>query len=629
MKTTKTITTMLLLLFAFTINAQSIEKFSIDSGGASSTAGGIEILYTIGEVNVQELNVGGIIVSEGFINPEKCSGATTTWDGISWDKGIPDNKMEAIIAGEYISNVHGNIDACSVRVNSGFVLTITAGNYVSVENNIIVDGTLLVAHEGSLVQINDLATVTNLGSITVIKTTPVSSGNSFSILGSPMSSITRNGAYLDNNVVMNHTTTNFLPHQDVTDLDPFAEHFADDNGDDWSFITGSVNINPGEGYLVGPTTASVGSGFYDINYSQGTLNNGIFTYNIDYNIIGTSAENKSASPNILSNPYASALDADLFIISNTVIDEIYFWEHLTAPSSSYPGYRFENWSMGDISIRNIGGSLAAPNGGAIPTQFIPSGQGFGIKANSSEMVTFNNSMRVTGDNTGYRSLETDRMYLELKNETYNLKSTTLISFTSDATDGYDPQYDSKRLATAISIYSVLDEKELAIQGKPVFNIDQIIPIGFRTMIQEQQAYTISLGNLEGDNINNASVYLQDNLLNTRTNLSETNYLFTSNESNQKDRFVIVFIDDQLGNNEYSLEKISLYPNPTNKTFTISSPLSEINSIEIYDIRGRKIMYFNKLSTQTIKIDLSLLKPALYHVRIITSSGSITKKVIKQ
>ena len=56
--------------FIFTLwcNAQSIEKFSIDSGGASASADGIQILYTIGEVHVQELNVGGISVSEGFIN---------------------------------------------------------------------------------------------------------------------------------------------------------------------------------------------------------------------------------------------------------------------------------------------------------------------------------------------------------------------------------------------------------------------------------------------------------------------------------------------------------------------------------------------------------------------------------
>jgi len=58
------------LLFCLTnvINAQSIEKFSIDAGGASTTAGGIEILYTIGEVNLQELSTATVSLSEGFIN---------------------------------------------------------------------------------------------------------------------------------------------------------------------------------------------------------------------------------------------------------------------------------------------------------------------------------------------------------------------------------------------------------------------------------------------------------------------------------------------------------------------------------------------------------------------------------
>jgi len=60
-----------LLFLGFTtsfIKAQTIEKFSIDSGGASTIVGDIQILYTIGEVNIQELSTESIGVSEGFIN---------------------------------------------------------------------------------------------------------------------------------------------------------------------------------------------------------------------------------------------------------------------------------------------------------------------------------------------------------------------------------------------------------------------------------------------------------------------------------------------------------------------------------------------------------------------------------
>lgn len=66
MKTKLTFLT--LLMVSFICKAQSIEKFSVDSGGASTTVGNINILYTIGEVNVQELSTPSVSMSEGFIN---------------------------------------------------------------------------------------------------------------------------------------------------------------------------------------------------------------------------------------------------------------------------------------------------------------------------------------------------------------------------------------------------------------------------------------------------------------------------------------------------------------------------------------------------------------------------------
>ncbi len=62
------ITLLVSCLITFMSTAQSIEKFSIDSGGASASTGGIEILYTIGEVNIAEHSTATVSVSEGFIN---------------------------------------------------------------------------------------------------------------------------------------------------------------------------------------------------------------------------------------------------------------------------------------------------------------------------------------------------------------------------------------------------------------------------------------------------------------------------------------------------------------------------------------------------------------------------------
>ncbi|MGJ8665007.1 MAG: hemagglutinin protein [Patiriisocius sp.] len=57
------------LLASCSIYAQTIVKSSIDSGGGSVSAGNIQMVYTIGEVMVQERSAGNIQLSEGFINP--------------------------------------------------------------------------------------------------------------------------------------------------------------------------------------------------------------------------------------------------------------------------------------------------------------------------------------------------------------------------------------------------------------------------------------------------------------------------------------------------------------------------------------------------------------------------------
>jgi len=59
-----------MLLIGNLLYSQSISKSSIDSGGAVAQAGDVEIMYTIGEVNVQEFNSIDLKISEGFISSE-------------------------------------------------------------------------------------------------------------------------------------------------------------------------------------------------------------------------------------------------------------------------------------------------------------------------------------------------------------------------------------------------------------------------------------------------------------------------------------------------------------------------------------------------------------------------------
>ncbi len=59
-----------LLLTAFGYSQTAVKKSSIDSGGATTTSGSTSLVYTIGEVAVQENTQGNTHVSEGFIGPD-------------------------------------------------------------------------------------------------------------------------------------------------------------------------------------------------------------------------------------------------------------------------------------------------------------------------------------------------------------------------------------------------------------------------------------------------------------------------------------------------------------------------------------------------------------------------------
>jgi len=565
----------------------------------------------------------------GNFEVEECA-STTTYDS-GWNNGSPSSSKSAIMYSDYDTAIGGDMDACTLRVTEGMTITVRAGDYIKVEGAITIDknASLIIEHEGSVVQVDDTALVTNNGAITVTKTTSFDDPLDFSILGSPMTGATREVEYAVSTLVKHHDTSLFNPNAEVADYDSGAENFADDNGDNW--ITHTGLLIPGEGYLVRP---SAGGGTFTTIYNTGTLNNGEINFTAIYNTPGPDADaNQNASPNVLSNPYASAIQIDEFLNANSNAGgAVYFWEHLTplGDNENYPGYSSVNYEMGDISYRNNTGGMVAANGGSMPSNLMPSGQGFGIKASGAGTITFTNAMRSTGPNDGYRNNETtiDRLYLKITNDTYALKSHTLIGFTELATDGFDHNYDSKRMATPISLYSLNSERELGIQGRSVFHGGHIIPLGFTTHVEENQEYTISINSIEGELLEEATVFLKDNLLNTLTNLSETDYSFTSNEGHQIDRFTLVFETEPVLSIEDLERFITIYPNPANTVVNINSVISPIESVLVYDLQGRIVKQWIGERVSALQLDLSVLKASVYFIKISTSQGNITKRLLK-
>ena len=374
-----------------------------------------------------------------------------------------------------------------------------------------------------------------------------------------------------------------------------------------------------------------GNKTYDLTFEQGTLN----TVNIDFTVKYNG--NRNSSPNVFANPYPSAIRAVDFITANSMVHEVYFWNPNTPPSQLLPGAYTMNFSMQDISMYNLSGGTYAPSD---PTQtppngYISTGQGFGIKATAAGVASFSNSMRVTdNNNTAPRPTQDgiNRIWVKVTNAQYEMGNNTLIAFSPFATNEIDLGYDSRRLATVVSLYTHLEDgsEEFGIQSRAAFEDGSKVLMGFSTLMDENLDYTISIKDLEGAGLENATVFLIDNELNIATNLSQESYTFKAEKGTYNVRFTLQFRSNEvLGDENVGLEKVSIYPNPTNGVINVVSPDARLNTLEIFDVSGRRLQSIDLSTSTQYQVNLSNLQSAVYFIKINTDKGSVTKQIIKQ
>jgi subtilisin-like proprotein convertase family protein len=596
----------------------------------------IPAAYDFGEVEDYTVTI---------VSPDPCP-VTNIYTG-TWSEGTDPTASEKAVFNSNFTASASSIEACTVEIMTGVTVTINAGQYLRAQGNIVVNGTLIVEHEGSLVQVDDASTITKgaSGVIEIRKTTLNMKPRDFMFMSSPMIGETRDGVYgtvngTDNAFrVINLNPANFTVNPAVSGYAPYAgaETFLSVDNTFLGNYTSTEALTPGEGLIVYPQPSfSAGNQTYNLTYTKGTPNNGVVTFPIIYN--GMTEDNF----NLIGNPYASAIDIVKLMTINPMINEVYFWEHVTTPNNSLPGYLGENPSMQDFSMRNLTTGMAAVNKpGSTPSQFIASGQGFAIKADQAQAatttVTFNNDMRVTGNNDQYRSNASanDLLWLQIENAQFDLRSKAALGFLEQATEAIDRGYDSKRMATPVSIYTSLRTNEqLGIQGRESFDSAMIIPVGFATAIEEVDTYTISLSSFEGENLNSNPIYLVDLVEQRYVNLKEKDYVFSSHIANTADRFTLMFeAPEVLGVEAQGTlnNSVSLYPNPTKDQVTLGYAGSqELTNASILDVNGKMIKKIDLTNfSQTKTISLNGFASGVYFVQINGTTESTVKKLIIQ
>lgn len=74
--------------------------------------------------------------------------------------------------------------------------------------------------------------------------------------------------------------------------------------------------------------------------------------------------------------------------------------------------------------------------------------------------------------------------------------------------------------------------------------------------------------------------------------------------------------------------VLLYPNPTSGKCTVSNEQGLIETVELYDIFGKRLEFLHVNDCQ-VELNLSAYAAGLYFVRVTTEQGKITKRVVKR
>ena len=519
----------------------------------------------------------------------------TSWSGT----GNPDEYFRAILHEDYDTTTDGDFTACECQVNSTRTLTINSGGTVTVQNGITNNGSIVVESGGSFVQETPDSTNTGTDYIVNRNTTTMQEASDFTYWSSPLSSSTMGQIANDASQYFNFDSSTQV----------------------WVRGSTSTTMSPGVGYAVTGNKGGTYPGVTTAAFSGSVFNNG------DINVtLGFSDDaDDTNDANFLGNPYPSAIDGTSFLNDNSAVigSTLHFWTHNTADSSG------DNTADDYASYTTMGGT-AAISGGAIPDGNIASGQGFFAQAIATGSASFTNSMRISGNNTTFfraSKTEKDRIWLNLtSNDSF---SQILIGFTEDSVEGID-RNDGFRFSSGANstFYSIVEGKQLAIQGKPSLTSYEVIPLGYNIIKANQ--YSISIEKIEGK-LSGSLIQLKDNLLNVVHNLKTSDYVFQADEINSfDDRFELIISSETLSNPDdvTTLENaLRVYRENNFLTFELTQGENTIKSINLYNILGSTIGHISNTSTNntSINMNVSHIRPTILIAKIVFGDGQVLHK----
>ncbi|UOK42528.1 MULTISPECIES: putative Ig domain-containing protein [Flavobacterium] len=425
----------------------------------------------------------------------------------------------------------------------------------------------------------------------------------------------------------------------------------------WQLIESTGSVKVGEGFIMKGVTGLEPVTNYQNYVFAGKPNNG--------NINLTIAPNQNY---LIGNPYPSAMDANEFILdnisgigrasTNAFNGALYFWDHFSSTTHYLAEY------VGGYAVYNLTGGVKAfsedpminnnmASGSKIPTQYIPVAQGFFVDTSIAGVggvtgaitggtIRFKNSQRkfvtesssnsifIRNENQTVGSNIDNRQKIRLSFEAPSgLHRQLLVGADPQATNLFDIGYDAPMIdVNPDDMYWNLGDGKFVIQAVSDFNLDQVIPLG----IKVSTAGTTKIKIDELENIpTSTEIYLFDSVTGLYHDIKNENFVAEFPIGEYPDRFTLRFTAETLSTDEMDATNGIMVFTDSNHILNIKNNLMDtrVEVIELYNILGQSITKWDVADEdqRNIKIPVDHIRTGTYIVKLKTSYGSLSKKVI--
>lgn len=477
---------------------------------------------------------------------------------------------------------------------------------------------------------------------------------------------TNNNSYTVNSVLRDGTTatpqtilwtsaTDGAPGTPITLSNKWIYKFqsASNNYANWIYVGHTGALLAAQGFTM------KGSGVASPNQNYtfvGKPNNGKIQYNIGPNLL-----------NLTGNPYASALDATAFINDNlaSTTGTLYFWDHFGGETHILLSY------LGGYAARNLVGGVVAMSqpelvnvgpGTKAPNRHVPVGQGFFVtSSNIGGDMIFNNNQRQfakedsPNSNAMFRNANRTSAIPSVNHFENNLENIegeldnyikirlgfdsrnkyhrqVLLGFMNEnASSEIEPGYDAVHIDNQVNdMYFTHNGIKLVIQGDGYFNTDNIYPLA----VKADGSGTVKFMIDKVENMDeNQEIYIFDNMTGIYHTIKNNPFEINLDAGLHDRRFSLRFsTEENLGTVDHNLENgIDVAFTSNNNTLHIKNKLLDttVTSVAVYNMLGQDLASWNveNEAQQNIQIPISNLSTGAYIIKVKTTNGDLSKKII--